>query len=84
MYLLLSKSCEESILEMPVHPYMHVCFAFQRLFFLNGEQDLSSFLLVDMGRVKYPEYKCNRKMPVFATREALLEYEKVQMGLISP
>ncbi|KAG0617281.1 hypothetical protein M758_5G178400 [Ceratodon purpureus] len=48
----------------------------QRLFFLNGDQDLSSFLLVDMGRVKYPEYKCNRKLPVFATREALLEYEK--------
>ncbi|XP_074319682.1 fanconi-associated nuclease 1 homolog isoform X2 [Silene latifolia] len=30
----------------------------QRLFFLDGEQDLSAFLLVDMGIVKYPEYKC--------------------------
>lgn len=60
------------------HPHMHVCSALQRLFFLNGDQDLSSFLLVDMGRVKYPEYKCNRKTPVFATREVLLEYEKVQ------
>lgn len=49
----------------------------QRLFFLNGDQDLSSFLLVDIGKVKYPEYKCNRKMPVFPTREGLLEYEKV-------
>lgn len=48
----------------------------QRLFFLNGDQELSSFLLVDMGMVKYPEYRCNRKMPIFATREGLLEYEK--------
>lgn len=30
----------------------------QRLFFLNGEQDLSAFLLVDLGIVKYPVYKC--------------------------
>ncbi|KAJ7549063.1 hypothetical protein O6H91_07G038500 [Diphasiastrum complanatum] len=48
----------------------------QRLFFLNGEQELSSFLLVDMGRVKYPSYSCNRTRPVFLTREALLAYEQ--------
>ena len=64
---------------MPSHkkPHIYVFSALQRLFFLNGDQDLSSFLLVDMERVKYPEYKCNRQTPVFATREGLLEYEKV-------
>lgn len=62
---------------------VHVGSASQRLFFLNGDQDLSSFLLVDMGRVKYPEYKCNRKTPVFATRGGLLEYEKVRDGCCS-
>jgi Fanconi-associated nuclease 1 len=54
----------------------------QRLFFLNGEQELSAFLLVDMGMVKYPKYECRRSRPVFATREDLLAYEEViQMAL---
>lgn len=54
-----------------------VSYVLQRLFFLNGDQELSSFLLVDMGMVKYPKYQCNRLTPVFASREALLAYEKV-------
>lgn len=53
----------------------------QRLFFLNGDQELSSFLLVNMGIVKYPQYQCNRQTPVFPSREALLEYEKVILHL---
>ncbi|KAH7858227.1 hypothetical protein Vadar_021534 [Vaccinium darrowii] len=28
----------------------------ERLFFLNGEQDLSAFLLVDLEIIKYPDY----------------------------
>lgn len=48
----------------------------QRLFFLNGDQDVSSFLLVDMGAIKYPSYVCNRTRTAFVTREALLAYEQ--------
>ncbi|KAL9225327.1 hypothetical protein vseg_001269 [Gypsophila vaccaria] len=48
----------------------------QRLFFLDGEQDLSSFLLVDLGIVRYPDYKCTISDPVFADRSALLAYEE--------
>eukprot|EP01018_Ginkgo_biloba_P025395 Gb_10162 [translate_table: standard] len=48
----------------------------QRLFFLNGEQDLTSFLLVDMGLRKYPNYKCNRTRCVFTNRDDLLSYER--------
>ncbi|KAK1273465.1 hypothetical protein QJS04_geneDACA015224 [Acorus gramineus] len=48
----------------------------QRLFFLNGEQDLSSFLLVDLGLVKYPNYTCNTSLPIFRNRNDLLAYEE--------
>lgn len=49
----------------------------QRLFFLNGEQDLSSFLLVDLGIVKYPTYNCIHSEQIFRTRNDLLCYEEV-------
>nr|XP_019708406.1 fanconi-associated nuclease 1 homolog isoform X2 [Elaeis guineensis] len=48
----------------------------QRLFFLNGEQDLSSFLLVDLGLIKFPDYTCNVSHQIFAGRDDLLEYEE--------
>ncbi|EFJ07612.1 hypothetical protein SELMODRAFT_429676 [Selaginella moellendorffii] len=48
----------------------------QRLFFLNGEQEFDVFLLVDIGRIKYPSYRCARTMPVFASREDFLAYEQ--------
>ncbi|KAF7806971.1 fanconi-associated nuclease 1-like protein [Senna tora] len=48
----------------------------ERLFFLNGEQDLSAFLLVDMGKVKYPTYNCIISEPVFSNRSDLLSYEE--------
>ncbi|XP_022874836.1 fanconi-associated nuclease 1 homolog isoform X1 [Olea europaea var. sylvestris] len=48
----------------------------ERLFFLNGEQDLSSFLLVDLGIVKYPSYNCILSEQTFPTRSDLLSYEE--------
>ncbi|KAL2920709.1 Fanconi-associated nuclease 1-like protein, partial [Bienertia sinuspersici] len=48
----------------------------QRLFFLDGEQDLSAFLLVDLQILKYPEYKCTISHPVFSARSDLLAYEE--------
>ncbi|GLJ08447.1 hypothetical protein SUGI_0088930 [Cryptomeria japonica] len=48
----------------------------QRLFFLNGEQDLSAFLLVDMGLKKYPDYSCNQNQCIFSNRADLLSYEQ--------
>ncbi|EFJ04807.1 hypothetical protein SELMODRAFT_432061 [Selaginella moellendorffii] len=48
----------------------------QRLFFLNGEQEFDVFLLVDIGRINYPSYRCARTMPVFASREDFLAYEQ--------
>ncbi|XP_028767384.1 fanconi-associated nuclease 1 homolog isoform X2 [Neltuma alba] len=48
----------------------------ERLFFLNGEQDLSTFLLVDMGKVKYPTYSCITSEPIFSNRSDLLLYEE--------
>eukprot|EP00250_Pteridium_aquilinum_P006904 c16733_g1_i1 orf=226-3453(-) len=48
----------------------------QRLFFLNGEQDISSFLLADMGAIKYPSYFCSQTGKAFVNREALLAYEQ--------
>nr|GME15065.1 fanconi-associated nuclease 1 homolog isoform X1 [Ipomoea batatas] len=47
----------------------------ERLFFLNGEQDLSSFLLVDLGIVKYPAYDCILTNQIFPNRSQLLSYE---------
>lgn len=49
----------------------------QRLFFLNGEQDLSAFLLVDLGIVKYPAYRCIISEQIFSNRSELLSYEEV-------
>ncbi|XP_050946042.1 fanconi-associated nuclease 1 homolog isoform X7 [Cucumis melo] len=48
----------------------------ERLFFLNGEQDLSAFLLVDMGVVKYPTYSCIVSDQIFLDRNDLLAYEE--------
>jgi len=49
----------------------------QRLFFLNGEQDLSSFVLLDLGIIKYPTYKCIDSEQIFSNRTKLLAYEEV-------
>ncbi|KAL3835046.1 hypothetical protein ACJIZ3_009782 [Penstemon smallii] len=48
----------------------------ERLFFLNGEQDLSAFLLVDLGIIKYPAYKCIISEHIFSNRSDLLSYEE--------
>ncbi|XP_057959611.1 fanconi-associated nuclease 1 homolog isoform X2 [Malania oleifera] len=48
----------------------------QRLFFLNGEQDLSAFLLVDLGIIKYPNYNCIITKQIFCARSDLLAYEE--------
>uniref|UniRef100_A0A804JFU5 Fanconi-associated nuclease n=1 Tax=Musa acuminata subsp. malaccensis TaxID=214687 RepID=A0A804JFU5_MUSAM len=48
----------------------------QRLFFLNGEQDLSAFLLIDLGMIKFPDYVCNISHRIFQDRTDLLEYEE--------
>ncbi|KAJ1258223.1 hypothetical protein BS78_10G058700 [Paspalum vaginatum] len=48
----------------------------QRLFFLNGDQDLSSFLLVEFGVVKFPDYACSTSHCIFQERTDLLEYEE--------
>uniref|UniRef100_A0ACD5ZS42 Uncharacterized protein n=1 Tax=Avena sativa TaxID=4498 RepID=A0ACD5ZS42_AVESA len=48
----------------------------QRLFFLNGDQDISSFLLVDLGLVKFPDYTCSISHRIFQERNDLLEYEE--------
>ncbi|KAK9829081.1 hypothetical protein WJX72_003785 [[Myrmecia] bisecta] len=47
----------------------------QRLFFLNEGQDLSHFLVTDLGIMRYPSFRVHRTRPVFADRAALLEYE---------
>ncbi|KAK6146066.1 hypothetical protein DH2020_019935 [Rehmannia glutinosa] len=48
----------------------------ERLFFLNGEQDLSAFLLVDLGIVKYPAYRCIISEHIFSSRSDMLSYEE--------
>ncbi|XP_031271645.1 fanconi-associated nuclease 1 homolog [Pistacia vera] len=48
----------------------------ERLFFLNGEQDLSAFLLVDLGIVKYPTYNCIISEQIFSSLSDLLAYEE--------
>ncbi|XWS13293.1 hypothetical protein CRYUN_Cryun36dG0025000 [Craigia yunnanensis] len=48
----------------------------ERLFFLNGEQDLSAFLLVDLGIVKYPTYNCIISEHIFSSKSDLLAYEE--------
>lgn len=54
----------------------------QRLFFLNGEQDLSAFLLVDLGIVKYPTYNCIITEPIYSGRDDLLAYEEVLLHFV--
>lgn len=49
----------------------------ERLFFLNGEQNLSTFLLVDLGIVKYPTYDCIISEQIFPGQDDLLAYEEV-------
>ncbi|CAN1837766.1 Fanconi-associated nuclease 1 homolog [Linum perenne] len=49
----------------------------ERLFFLNGEQDLRAFLLVDLGVVKYPSYKCTISEQIFSGRHSLSELRAV-------
>uniref|UniRef100_A0A6N2MYM7 Fanconi-associated nuclease n=1 Tax=Salix viminalis TaxID=40686 RepID=A0A6N2MYM7_SALVM len=48
----------------------------ERLFFLNGEQDLSAFLLVDLGIIKYPAYHCIISEQIFSARSDLIAYEE--------
>ena len=48
----------------------------QRLFFLNEAQNLSSFLIADLGVAKYPSYAVTRSRSVFAQRQHLLDYEQ--------
>ncbi|XP_044498267.1 fanconi-associated nuclease 1 homolog isoform X2 [Mangifera indica] len=48
----------------------------ERLFFLNGEQDLSAFLLVDLGIVKYPAYNCIISEQIYSSLSDLLAYEE--------
>ncbi|KAI3511622.1 hypothetical protein L1887_18778 [Cichorium endivia] len=48
----------------------------ERLFFCNGEQDLSAFLLVNLGIVKYPTYNCVVNNQIFSSRNDLLSYEE--------
>ncbi|CAM8921116.1 unnamed protein product [Rhodiola kirilowii] len=48
----------------------------ERLFFLNGEQDLSAFLLADLGIVKYPAYKCMTMDKIFRSRSDMIYFEE--------
>lgn len=48
----------------------------QRLFFLNEAQNLSSFLIADLGVAKYPSYAVARSRLVFTCRQDLLDYER--------
>lgn len=71
--------------------YFLTCLFFQQLFpppiitkiyhaealFLNSDQDLSSFLLVEFGLVKFPDYTCRVSHRIFQGRVDLLEYEEV-------
>lgn len=47
----------------------------QHLFFLNNYQDQSLLLLVDMKKVQFPLYKCQKQHPIFSSREEFLNYE---------
>ena len=48
----------------------------QRLFFLNEAQNLSSFLIADLGVAKYPSYTVTRSRSVFTCRQDLMDYEQ--------
>ena len=45
-------------------------------FFLNREQDISAFLLVDLGIVNYPTYNCINSEHIFPGLDDLLIYEE--------
>jgi hypothetical protein len=47
----------------------------QRLFFLHEGQDMSRFLVADLGILRYPCYPVHRTRAVWPTRGALLAYE---------
>ncbi|CAN6447196.1 unnamed protein product [Victoria cruziana] len=55
----------------------------QRLFFLDGEHDLSAFLLVDLGLVRYPRYVINISENIFTSRDDLLAYEELLKQLLN-
>lgn len=48
----------------------------QLVFFLSSAQDLSRFLVTDLGVVRYPRYEVRRTGPVFRTLSDLEGYEK--------
>lgn len=64
-----------------IYNYSRFLLLLQRLFFLNGEQDLSSFVLVNMGIVKYPSYKCIITERIFSCQVELLAYEEVFVSM---
>lgn len=49
---------------------------FQRLYFLNESQSISSFSTAEIGMTKWPSYKISVQMSAFDDRQALLEYEE--------
>lgn len=51
----------------------------RRLFFMSERQDLSRFLVTDLGITRYPEYRLNRPTSGFATRQHMLQYEAALM-----
>ena len=60
-------------LELPMCSFIN---RVQRLFFLNEAQNLSSFLIADLGVAKYPSYAVTRSRSAFTTRQDLLDYEQ--------
>lgn len=72
--LLTSVFCFSLLVPLFIYFYL-----LQRLFFLNGEQDLSTFLLVDLGIVKYPAYNCIISEQIFSNRSDLLSFEEVHL-----
>ncbi|DBA85769.1 hypothetical protein WJX77_002675 [Trebouxia sp. C0004] len=60
-------------LELPMCSFIN---RVQRLFFLNEAQNLSSFLIADLGVAKYPSYAVTRSRSIFTTRQDLLDYEQ--------
>ncbi|KAL0039350.1 hypothetical protein WJX79_004346 [Trebouxia sp. C0005] len=60
-------------LQMPMCSFIN---RVQRLFFLNEAQNLSSFLIADLGVAKYPGYAVTRSRSVFTNRQDLLDYEQ--------
>ena len=61
------------MLELPMCSFIN---RVQRLFFLNEAQNLSSFLIADLGVAKYPSYAVTRSRSVFTARQDLLDYEQ--------